>query len=242
MNPLNSMKPSLPPTPQSTDGPFLNEPVSWQPGTNQHARSLSVVTTVWGVTNPTHSQVFGAPMGPGESSGGHIMPVGSPGMGGSMGSQFIGQQSYGDGVSKGYGQPVMYGRPSAAYNPASAYGGSYSGNGGGAGLGVRAPSDFTQAAAAAVAAAAATATATATATVAAIQEKQNQELSYGQRNPPHSSQGSGDAPGGVALHVDRQWTVSCTVGLADDIHNPVGETSRKGAIQPGTTIAQEKLV
>lgn len=57
---------------------------------------------------------------------------------------------------------------------------SYSGNSGGAGLGVRAPSDFTQAAAAAVAAAAATATATATATVAAIQEKQNQELSYGQ--------------------------------------------------------------
>lgn len=59
---------------------------------------------------------------------------------------------------------------------------SYSGNSGGAGLGVRAPSDFTQAAAAAVAAAAATATATATATVAAIQEKQNQELSYGQVN------------------------------------------------------------
>lgn len=59
---------------------------------------------------------------------------------------------------------------------------SYSGNSGGAGLGVRPPSDFTQAAAAAVAAAAATATATATATVAAIQEKQNQELSYGQVN------------------------------------------------------------
>ncbi|XP_078800328.1 uncharacterized protein LOC144990926 isoform X3 [Oryzias latipes] len=61
--------------------------------------------------------VFGAPMGPGESSGGHMMP------GGSMGSQFIGQQSYGDAVSKGYGQPVMYGRPGAAYNPGSAYGG-----------------------------------------------------------------------------------------------------------------------
>lgn len=46
--------------------------------------------------------------------------------------------------------------------------------------GVRPPTDFTQAAAAAaVAAAAATATATATATVAAIQEKQNQELNYG---------------------------------------------------------------
>lgn len=44
----------------------------------------------------------------------------------------------------------------------------------------RGSADFTQAAAAAVAAAAATATATATATVAAIQEKQNQELSYGQ--------------------------------------------------------------
>uniref|UniRef100_I3K027 Zinc finger MIZ-type containing 2 n=1 Tax=Oreochromis niloticus TaxID=8128 RepID=I3K027_ORENI len=172
------MKPSLPP--QSTGGSFINEPVSWQPGTNQHAGSLSVVTTVWGVTNHTHNQVFGAPMGPGDSSGSHMMPGGSPGMGPGMGSQFIGQQSYGDPVSKGYGQPVMYGRPSTAYNPASAYSGSYSGNSGGAGLGVRPPSDFTQAAAAAVAAAAATATATATATVAAIQEKQNQELSYGQ--------------------------------------------------------------
>ncbi|XP_063333838.1 zinc finger MIZ domain-containing protein 2 isoform X1 [Pelmatolapia mariae] len=178
MNLLKCMKPSLPP--QSTGGSFINEPVSWQPGTNQHAGSLSVVTTVWGVTNHTHNQVFGAPMGPGDSSGSHMMPGGSPGMGPGMGSQFIGQQSYGDPVSKGYGQPVMYGRPSTAYNPASAYSGSYSGNSGGAGLGVRPPSDFTQAAAAAVAAAAATATATATATVAAIQEKQNQELSYGQ--------------------------------------------------------------
>ncbi|XP_078127133.1 zinc finger MIZ domain-containing protein 2 isoform X1 [Sander vitreus] len=180
MNHLNSMKPSLPPNPQSSDGPFLNDPVSWQPGTNQHPGSLSVVTTVWGVTNPTHSQVFGAPMGPGEGSGGHMMPGGSPGMGPGMGSQYMGQQSYGDAVSKGYGQPVMYGRPSAAYNQSSGYGGSYSGNSGGAGMGVRPPSDFTQAAAAAVAAAAATATATATATVAAIQEKQNQEMNYGQ--------------------------------------------------------------
>lgn len=61
---------------------------------------------------------------------------------------------------------------------------SYPNNGGGSlGMpphGVRPPTDFTQAAAAAaVAAAAATATATATATVAAIQEKQNQELNYG---------------------------------------------------------------
>ncbi|XP_062268530.1 zinc finger MIZ domain-containing protein 2 isoform X4 [Platichthys flesus] len=184
MNHLNSMKPSLPPNPQSSDGPYLNDPVSWQPGTNQHPGSLSVVTTVWGVTNPTHSQVFCAPMGPGESSGSHMMPGGSPGMGPGMGpgmaSQFMGQQSYGDAVSKGYGHPLMYGRPNAGYNQPSAYGGSYSGNSGGAGLGVRPPSEFTQAAAAAVAAAAATATATATATVSAIQEKQHQELSYGQ--------------------------------------------------------------
>lgn len=54
---------------------------------------------------------------------------------------------------------------------------SYQSNPGGS----RGSADFTQAAAAAaVAAAAATATATATATVAAIQEKQNQEMTYGQ--------------------------------------------------------------
>lgn len=64
-------------------------------------------------------------MGPGESSGSHMMPGSSPGMGPGMGSQFMGQHSYGDAVSKGYGQSIMYGRPSAAYNPASAYGGRY---------------------------------------------------------------------------------------------------------------------
>uniref|UniRef100_A0A8C5EZJ1 Zinc finger MIZ domain-containing protein 2-like n=1 Tax=Gouania willdenowi TaxID=441366 RepID=A0A8C5EZJ1_GOUWI len=179
------MKPSHPPTAQSSDGHFLHEPVSWQPGTNQHPGSLSVVTTVWGVSNPTHSQVFGTPMGPGDSSGGHMMPGGGPGMSAAMGSQFMGQQSYGDAMSKGYGQPVMYGRAGGGYNPGPGYGGSYPGNGGG-GMGVRPPSEFTQAAAAAVAAAAATATATATATVAAIQEKQNQELNYGQMGGPSS--------------------------------------------------------
>uniref|UniRef100_A0A8C5ERB7 Zinc finger MIZ domain-containing protein 2-like n=1 Tax=Gouania willdenowi TaxID=441366 RepID=A0A8C5ERB7_GOUWI len=168
-----------------SDGHFLHEPVSWQPGTNQHPGSLSVVTTVWGVSNPTHSQVFGTPMGPGDSSGGHMMPGGGPGMSAAMGSQFMGQQSYGDAMSKGYGQPVMYGRAGGGYNPGPGYGGSYPGNGGG-GMGVRPPSEFTQAAAAAVAAAAATATATATATVAAIQEKQNQELNYGQMGGPSS--------------------------------------------------------
>ena len=68
-------------------------------------------------------------MGPGESSGSHMMPGGSPGMGPGMGpgmaSQFMGQQSYGDAVSKGYGHPMMYGRPNPGYNPASAYGGRY---------------------------------------------------------------------------------------------------------------------
>lgn len=65
-------------------------------------------------------------MGPGESSGSHMMPGGSPGMGPGMGSQFMGQQAYGDAVTKGYGQSIMYGRPSPAYNSASAYGGRYS--------------------------------------------------------------------------------------------------------------------
>lgn len=71
-------------------------------------------------------QVFGTHMGPGESSGSHMMPGGSPGMGPGMGSQFMGQQAYGDAVTKGYGQSIMYGRPSPAYNSASAYGGRYS--------------------------------------------------------------------------------------------------------------------
>nr|XP_029545011.1 zinc finger MIZ domain-containing protein 2-like isoform X6 [Oncorhynchus nerka] len=186
MNPLNSMKPGLPPTPHS-DGNFLYDSASWQQGTNQQPGALSVVTTVWGVTNPSHSQVFGAPMGPGGNSGGHMMQSSSGGGGMSPGMSHQ-YQSYGD---KGYGQPGLYGRPNTAYNQAPPYGQSYSNNGGGGGgMGQRPPSDFTQAAAAAVAAAAATATATATATVAAIQEKQNQELNYGQMGggPSYSTQ------------------------------------------------------
>ncbi|KAI1900923.1 hypothetical protein AGOR_G00054830 [Albula goreensis] len=181
MNPLNSMKPALPPTPHS-DGSYPYDPVSWQQGTNQPAGSLSVVTTVWGVTNPSPNQVLGAPMGPGgNSAGGHMMPGSSPGM---NSPQFMGQQGYPE-PNKGYMQQGLYGRPGGGYPAGPGYGGSYPNNGGGSlGVpphGVRPPTDFTQAAAAAaVAAAAATATATATATVAAIQEKQNQELNYGQ--------------------------------------------------------------
>lgn len=67
----------------------------------------------------------------------------------------------------------------------------YAGGPGGLGLpthAARPSTDFTQAAAAAaMAAAAATATATATATVAALQEKQSQELSqYGAVKPPQA--------------------------------------------------------
>ncbi|KAK5606306.1 hypothetical protein CRENBAI_023698 [Crenichthys baileyi] len=64
-----------------------------------------------------------------------------------------------------------------------------------------------------------------------------------QWNPTHSSPGSRDAPGRVGLHTDQQRTASCTLGMADNIHNPLGETlSRTRTTQPGTTIAQEKLV
>lgn len=73
--------------------------------------------------------------------------------------------------------------PTPFLSPPRSYAGSPNGPGGLAlpSHAARPPTDFTQAAAAAaVAAAAATATATATATVAALQEKQSQELSqYG---------------------------------------------------------------
>ncbi|KAG5834448.1 hypothetical protein ANANG_G00261620 [Anguilla anguilla] len=179
MNPINSMKPALPPTPHS-DGSYPYDPVSWQQGTNQPAGSLSVVTTVWGVTNPSPSQVLGGPMGPGgNSAGSHMLPGSSPGM---SSPQFMGQQGYPE-PSKGYMQQGMYGRPGGGYPAGPGYGGSYpSGGTGSMGMpphGVRPPTDFTQAAAAAAVAARRYATATATATVAAIQEKQNQEMNYG---------------------------------------------------------------
>ncbi|KAJ8400088.1 hypothetical protein AAFF_G00401270 [Aldrovandia affinis] len=187
MNPINSMKPALPPTPHS-DGSYPYDPVSWQQGTNQPAGSLSVVTTVWGVTNPSPNQVLGAPMGPGgNSAGSHMLPGSGPGI---SSPQFMGQQGYPE-PGKSYMQQGLYGRPGGGYPAGPGYGGSYPNSGAGSmGMpphGVRPPTDFTQAAtAAAVAAAAATATATATATVAAIQEKQNQEMNYGQMGGPSS--------------------------------------------------------
>uniref|UniRef100_UPI0037E7C606 zinc finger MIZ domain-containing protein 2-like isoform X2 n=1 Tax=Semicossyphus pulcher TaxID=241346 RepID=UPI0037E7C606 len=182
MNPLNQMKAGLANNPHS-DGSYPYDPSSWQQQTNQPTGSLSVVTTVWGVTNPSASQgLGGGVMGPGANPGGGPMMQGpgGPGMAGGPGG-YMGQQGYGE-PSKGYMNQGMYGRTTGGYaGGPGGYTGSYPSNPGGS----RGSADFTQAAAAAaVAAAAATATATATATVAAIQEKQNQEMNYGQMGGP----------------------------------------------------------
>ncbi|XP_073741176.1 zinc finger MIZ domain-containing protein 2 isoform X2 [Callorhinus ursinus] len=186
MNPMHPVKPALPPAPHG-DGPFAYEAVPWQQSATQPAGSLSVVTTVWGVGNAAQSQVLGNPMGPaGSPPGSSVMP-GMAGSGSALNSpQCLGQQAFGEGAaSKGFVQQGVYGRGGYPGGPGFTTG--YAGGPGGpGGLGLpshatRPSTDFTQAAAAAaVAAAAATATATATATVAALQEKQSQELSqYG---------------------------------------------------------------
>ncbi|KAF6302215.1 zinc finger MIZ-type containing 2 [Rhinolophus ferrumequinum] len=175
MNPMNPMKPALPPAPHG-DGPFAYEAVPWQQTATQPAGSLSVVTTVWGVGNAAQSQVLGNPMGPaGSPPGSSAMPGMAGGSSALSSPQCLGQPAFGEGgTSKGYVQQGVYGRGGFATG--------YGGPGGPGGLGLpshtaRPSTDFTQAAAAAaVAAAAATATATATATVAALQEKQGQEL------------------------------------------------------------------
>ncbi|XP_035866246.1 zinc finger MIZ domain-containing protein 2 isoform X3 [Phyllostomus discolor] len=133
------------------------------------------------------TQVLGSPMGPtGSPPGSSVMP----GMAGSSSAlsspQCLGQQAFGEGgASKGYVPQGVYSRGGCPGGPgfSTGYAGG-PGTPGGLGLPshvTRPSTDFTQAAAAAaVAAAAATATATATATVAALQEKQSQELSqYG---------------------------------------------------------------
>ncbi|NXR18263.1 ZMIZ2 protein, partial [Cinclus mexicanus] len=206
-----------------SDGSFAYEAVPWQPSTNQPPGSLSVVTTVWGVSNPSQSQVpaaplpqelsrprchypclttashctlqgFGSPMGPGGSSSSAPLMPGMAGSGSGMSSPpFLPQQPFTEGApGKGYVQPSVYGRNTYPSGPGftASYNGGPSGPGG---MGLpshasRATADFTQAAAAAaVAAAAATATATATATVAALQEKQSQELSQ------YSAMGTGQS-------------------------------------------------
>ncbi|XP_029017705.1 zinc finger MIZ domain-containing protein 2-like [Betta splendens] len=181
MNPLNQMKAGLANNPHS-EGSYPYDPSSWQQPPNQPTGSLSVVTTVWGVTNPSASQgLGGGVLGPGANPGGGPMMQGpgGPSMASGPGG-YMGQQGYGE-AAKGYMNQGMYGRSSGGYGAGPAgYTGSFPSNPGGS----RGSADFTQAAAAAVAAAAATATATATATVAAIQEKQNQEMNYGQMGGP----------------------------------------------------------
>uniref|UniRef100_A0A8C2IRR3 Zinc finger, MIZ-type containing 2 n=1 Tax=Cyprinus carpio TaxID=7962 RepID=A0A8C2IRR3_CYPCA len=134
-----------------SDASYPYDPVPWQQGPNQPAGSLSVVTTVWGVTNPSPSQVRRALR--------HLC----------LSLEF-------DVLPEQLHQLPLTPSPVPGHFYPNNGGGSL----GMPPHGVRPPTDFTQAAAAAaVAAAAATATATATATVAAIQEKQNQEMNYG---------------------------------------------------------------
>ncbi|KAJ7324396.1 hypothetical protein JRQ81_017416, partial [Phrynocephalus forsythii] len=218
MSSMNSMKPSLShrcicdgchldrpqrlkrgPPELKADGSFPYDSVPWQQNTNQPPGSLSVVTTVWGVTNTSQSQVLGNPMA---NANNPMNPAGNPMASGmttnnpGMNSpQFAGQQqqfSAKAGSNQPYIQQGMYGRPN--YPGSGGFGGSYPGGPNNpAGMGIpphtRPPADFTQpaaaaAAAAAVAAAAATATATATATVAALQETQNKEMNqYGPMGP-----------------------------------------------------------
>uniref|UniRef100_A0A3Q3NGC9 Zinc finger, MIZ-type containing 1a n=1 Tax=Mastacembelus armatus TaxID=205130 RepID=A0A3Q3NGC9_9TELE len=190
---MSSMKPGL----THSDGSFPYDSVPWQQNTNQPPGSLSVVTTVWGVTNTSQSQVLGNPMA---NSNNPMNPAGNP-MGSGMSASAAGlnspqfsaqQQQFPNkgGSNQPYMQQGMYGRPGYPGGPGG-YSGSYSGgpNAPPGGMGMnshtRPPGDFTQpaaaAAAAAVAAAAATATATATATVAALQETQNKDMNqYGQ--------------------------------------------------------------
>ncbi|XP_056291294.1 zinc finger MIZ domain-containing protein 1a isoform X3 [Pseudoliparis swirei] len=190
---MNSMKPGL----THSDGSFPYDSVPWQQNSNQPPGSLSVVTTVWGVTNTSQSQVLGNPMANSNNPmnpGGNQMGSGlSASAAGLNSAQFNTQQQQfanKGGSNQQYMQQGMYGRPGYPGGPGG-YSGSYSGgpnpSQGGMGLGshTRSPGDFTQpaaaAAAAAIAAAAATATATATATVAALQETQNKDMNqYGQ--------------------------------------------------------------
>ncbi|KAJ8248575.1 hypothetical protein GJAV_G00243460 [Gymnothorax javanicus] len=178
---MGSVKPGVP----HGDGPFPYDPVSWQRNTNQPPGSLSVVTTVWGVTSSSQSQVLGTPM-----VNSNPMSLGGTLLGSGMSAR-----------SPGVGSPQYPGQPPKAGSgpahlqqgvyrqqgyTAMGFSGSYSGGPIGPGdVGVapqnRPLAHFTQPASAATAAAvAATATATATATVAALQETHNKDTSqYG---------------------------------------------------------------
>uniref|UniRef100_A0A672QA43 Zinc finger MIZ domain-containing protein 1-like n=1 Tax=Sinocyclocheilus grahami TaxID=75366 RepID=A0A672QA43_SINGR len=135
------------------DGSFPYDSVPWQQNANQAPGSLSVVTTVWGVTNTSQSQVSHAQCtGDGyirQQPRDQLTSVPWP-----TTTVFSGPNAPG-----GIGMPPHTRPPSDFTQPAAA------------------------AAAAAVAAAAATATATATATVAALQETNKDMNQYNQVGP-----------------------------------------------------------
>ncbi|KFQ63906.1 Zinc finger MIZ domain-containing protein 1, partial [Pelecanus crispus] len=176
-----------------SDGSFPYDSVPWQQNTNQPPGSLSVVTTVWGVTNTSQSQVLGNPMA---NANNPMNPAGNPMASGMTTSnpginspQFAGQQqqfSAKAGSTQPYIQQGMYGRPN--YPGSGGFGGSYPGGPNTpAGMGIpphtRPPADFTQPAAAAAAAAVAAGRGP-TATVAALQETQNKDMNqYGPMGP-----------------------------------------------------------
>lgn len=152
---------------------------SWQQNTNPPSGSVSVVTTVWGVTNTSQTQVLTNSMcGPNS----HMNPGGDGGM---SSGQFSCQQFSSKAPGQVYMQQELYGRPD--YPTGGGFGPGYGGgpnpsDGMGMQPQIRPPTDFGQpaAAAAAAAVAAATATATATATVAALQETQHKDMNpYG---------------------------------------------------------------
>ncbi|KAJ3610738.1 hypothetical protein NHX12_022829 [Muraenolepis orangiensis] len=103
-----NMKPGL----THSDGSFPYDSVPWQQNTNQAPGSVSVVTTVWGVSNTSQSQVLADHMG--------AHPMGGPGKGGPN------QQNL------QFGRTGYPGGPGGPGGPG--YSGSYSGGGPGGGM------------------------------------------------------------------------------------------------------------
>uniref|UniRef100_A0A8C0KRK8 Zinc finger MIZ-type containing 1 n=1 Tax=Canis lupus dingo TaxID=286419 RepID=A0A8C0KRK8_CANLU len=172
-----------------SDGSFPYDSVPWQQNTNQPPGSLSVVTTVWGVTNTSQSQVRAHPhpgplildnLGPREPYGQCQQPHESRRQPHGIGHDHQQPRPQLPPVCRAAAAVLGQGRARSALHPAGH---------------VR-PAQLPRqrglrgqpaaaAAAAAVAAAAATATATATATVAALQETQNKDINqYGPVRAP----------------------------------------------------------
>uniref|UniRef100_A0A8C8FL41 SP-RING-type domain-containing protein n=1 Tax=Oncorhynchus tshawytscha TaxID=74940 RepID=A0A8C8FL41_ONCTS len=216
---------------RKNDGNFLYDSASWQQGTNQQPGALSVVTTVWGVTNPSHSQVT--------DQANYVSFLITP-------PPFSHPSCYHYHIFHPSANPLPSPTPTSIYS---------NNGGGGGGMGQRPPSDFTQAAAAAVAAAAATATATATATVAAIQEKQNQEMNYGQMgggpssystqflSHPGPQQGGPRGPPGMSpsgMVQSRPGQHPSMGGMGYPSHPSQGQGQRMSQQHPGYPAGQQQ--